>query len=109
MMLDHVSLLWAFLAGLALGGFYFGGLWLTVRRLPAAQHVAPLFLLSFVGRMAVSLGGFYLVMDGDWRRAVACLVGFLVMRMVLTRRWGPARTAAKSAVRPVPADFAKDG
>jgi hypothetical protein len=30
----------------------------------------------------------YLVMDGQWERLVACLAGFLLMRIVLTRLLG---------------------
>jgi F1F0 ATPase subunit 2 len=73
------------LAGLALGLFYFGGLWLTVRRIAGTTRPAFLMLGSFVVRLVVTLCGFYLVMDGRWERLLACLIGFLVTRFVLTR------------------------
>lgn len=78
------------LAGAGIGIFYFGGLWLTVRRLPTAQHPALLTLGSFFGRSAATLFGFYLVMDGRWERLITCLLGFVAMRIILVRRWGPA-------------------
>jgi len=89
-----VNLLLAVLAGLALGLFYFGGLWLTVRRIACGKRPALLMLSSFVVRLLVTLCGFYLVMDGSWERLLACLAGFLVMRFVLTRiaRTGEAAT-----------------
>ncbi len=78
------------LAGLLLGLFYFGGLWLTVRKIPGSGNPGILILGSFVVRLLVTLSGMYLVMDGKWERLVACLAGFLVLRIVLTRILGPA-------------------
>jgi F1F0 ATPase subunit 2 len=75
----------AVLAGLALGLFYFGGLWLTVRRIACSTRPALLMLGSFVVRLLVTLCGFYLVMDGSWERLLACLAGFIVTRFVMTR------------------------
>jgi F1F0 ATPase subunit 2 len=48
-----------------------------------------LLLVSFVIRTAVTLAGTFWVMDGRWERLAACMVGFLVARVILTRRWGP--------------------
>jgi F1F0 ATPase subunit 2 len=84
-----LPLILALAAGIVLGTFYFGGLWLTVRRLPTAQRPALLSLLSFFARLGVVLSGFYLVMDGHWQRLLACLLGFLGVRFLLVRRWGP--------------------
>ena len=86
-----LPLLLAFTAGLGLGLFYFGGLWLTVRRLSASRDPVPLLLVSFVGRTALAMVGFYFVMGGCWERALACLAGFLVARLVLTSRLRPGR------------------
>jgi len=72
-------------AGLALGLFYFGGLWLTVRKISCSRRPGLLMFGSFVVRLLVTLCGFYLVMDGSLERVLACLAGFLVMRFVLTR------------------------
>jgi F1F0 ATPase subunit 2 len=35
--------------------------------------------------MAVAVTGFYLVSHGDWRKLVACLAGFLLARIAVTR------------------------
>ena len=78
-------------AGIGLGVFYFGGLWLTVRKLPTAPRPVFLSLSSFFARMAVVLIGFYFVMDGRWERLFVCLLGFLGARFVLVRLWGPDR------------------
>lgn len=76
----------ALVIGFALGVFYFGGLWLTVRRLPKIESPALWLLLSFVIRMTVLLGGLYLVMGGRWERLLAGLGGVLLARVLLIRR-----------------------
>ena len=88
---DLLSLLLALVAGLGLGSFYFGALWLTVRQLPSTQRPFFLSFLSFLVRLAVTLFGFYLAMGGHWERLLVCLVGFVGIRNVLTRVWGPDR------------------
>ncbi len=35
-------------------------------------------------RMGITLAGFYFVGRGDWRRLIACLLGFVVARFVVT-------------------------
>ena len=80
------TLLLALLAGGALGVFFFGGLWLTVRKGMQAAVPAAWFLLSFLLRMAVALAGFYgIAKFGEWQHLALALLGFIVARMVLTR------------------------
>ncbi|MDL1964441.1 MAG: ATP synthase subunit I [Deltaproteobacteria bacterium] len=81
----------AFAVGIGLGMFYFGGLWLTVRRLPAARHPVLLSFCSLFCRMVVVMVGFYFVMDGHWLRLIVCMLGFLGMRSILVRLWGPEK------------------
>ena len=83
----------AFAAGLALGAFYFTALWRTVRRLPKAHSPARLMLGSFIIRMAVVMAGFYLIMNGGhWERLAAAMLGFIIVRKILTYRLGPQNT-----------------
>ena len=84
-------LITAFVAGMGLGTFYFGGLWLTVKRLPKVRRPALLSMCSFFGRLGIILFGFYLIMDGHWERMMVCMIGFLLMRGILIRVWGPVR------------------
>lgn len=84
------------LVGIVLGTAYFGGLWLTVRRLPTARHPALLSLGSFFIRTLVTMLGFYLVMGSQWERLLLCLGGFLLARTVLMHRWGPAPARPES-------------
>ena len=86
---DAAWLVLAAVAGLGLGVFYFGGLWLTLSRLPRSRHPALLAMGSFLLRTAGTLVAFYFVMGGRWERLVACLAGMIVVRTVLVRRIGP--------------------
>ena len=87
-MITVVILSLAFTAGLVLGAFYFVALWRTVKRLPETRHPVRLMLGSFALRMAVALAGFYFVMSGHWERLAMALMGFILMKIFLTRRLG---------------------
>lgn len=108
-MAASLPLFLAALAGLALGGFFFGSLWWTVRRtLSAAPSASPVStVLSHLGllvlRLAVTLFGFYAVGAGQWERLLACLGGFLLARLAatwFTRAW-ERRQASQAAPNPM--------
>ncbi len=87
-MIEAPVLVLALLAGGVLGAIFFGGLWWTVRLGISSKWTAVLFLGSLLLRTAIALAGFYFVSQGDWRRVLACLVGFLIARfcvVLLTR------------------------
>jgi F1F0 ATPase subunit 2 len=96
---EFLPLMSALAAGIGLGIFYFGGLWLTVRQLPTARWPAFLSLFSFFGRLGVVLFGFYLVMGSHWERLLVCLLGFVGTRSILVRFWGPERRAKSSKLK----------
>jgi F1F0 ATPase subunit 2 len=73
------------LAGVLPGTFFFGGLWWTIRSNSPSEWSGLLFAASLLLRMAVAVTGFYLVSHGDWRKLVACLAGFLLARIAVTR------------------------
>jgi F1F0 ATPase subunit 2 len=81
---DALPLILAALAGVLLGVIFFGGLFWTVKRGLASRRPAILFLGSFLLRMGIVMAGFYFVGQGDWRRLVACLVGFVIARLIVT-------------------------
>lgn len=83
-----------FAAGLALGALYFVSLWQTVKRLPQTESRARLLIISFVLRLSVVLTAFYFLMrDGHWERLAVAMIGFVVMRKILTYRLGPQKMA----------------
>lgn len=83
--MDAFQYIIAFTAGAGLGLFFFGGLWMTVQRLPRARHPALLAAGSLLLRVSLSVVGFYLVMDGYWERLLVCLAGFVLMKVLLVR------------------------
>jgi F1F0 ATPase subunit 2 len=87
------GLLFTFVVGIGLGFFYYGGLWLTVRRLPDARQPSLWILLSFLGRASLSLLGLYLASEGRWERILIGLLGFVIARVVLVRRLLPDSSA----------------
>jgi F1F0 ATPase subunit 2 len=87
----------ALLAGAALGGMFFGGLWWTVLRGAASDKPARWFFASMLLRVGLTLAGFYGVAGGQPDRLVLCLVGFVIARMVVMRLTLPR---ADGAARP---------
>ena len=73
------------LAGFVLGILFYGGLWLTVRALPKSRHAVLLALASFWGRTGLVIGGLLLAMDSTWQKALICLFGFSLARIVFSR------------------------
>ena len=89
--LNWISITIAFLTGIGLGTFYFGGLWLTVRQLPSSQHPYLLILSSFLLRIGISLIVFYLIIRYNWEgqsliSLLICVLGFLLIRTLAIRR-----------------------
>jgi F1F0 ATPase subunit 2 len=83
-MREMLTLTEAWLAGAVLGAIFFGGLWWTVRKCASSRRPALWFAASLLLRMAIALGGFYFVFDGDWKRLIACLAGFVMARLLVT-------------------------
>ena len=95
---NYFILAFALVAGLVLGAIFFGGLWWTVRHGVSSKHPALWFLGSGLLRMSVVLAGFYFVSGGQFKRLVACLVGFIIARVVVT--W-LTRSSGETQTRPV--------
>jgi F1F0 ATPase subunit 2 len=88
---DALPLMLAALAGILLGAIFFGGLWWTVRKGLSSKRPALWFFFSLLLRLAIVMAGFYYVGQGDWRRLAACLAGFIIARLLVTRisaSWG---------------------
>ena len=84
------TLIAALAAGMALGTLYFTALWWTVRQLPTAKSPGRLMLGSFVIRMSVLMVGLFLIMGtGHWERLAVAMLGFIIIRKILTYHLGP--------------------
>lgn len=86
---DVLWIVVALVVGAALGLFYFGGLWLTLQRLPGSRSPHTLALASFFGRTAVVVGGIFAIGSQSWQRVAACLAGFVAVRMVMIHKLKP--------------------
>lgn len=82
--------IYAFIAGTVIGGFYFAGLWWTVRLLPRVRHTTAWVAGSFVLRAGLSLLGFYGVLQGGWPMLAAGLGGFIMVRIAVVFRMRPS-------------------
>jgi F1F0 ATPase subunit 2 len=72
-------------AGLLLGVIFYGGLWWTVRSIVSSNRPSFWLIGSFLLRAVIAVSGFYLVSQGNWQSLLACLLGFLVARIGVTR------------------------
>jgi F1F0 ATPase subunit 2 len=90
------------LGGILLGLFFYGGLWWTVRRVLTARQPGLLTIGSFFVRTVLTLAGFFWLTGGRLDRLGVSMVGFLAIRLLLIRRWGPSenRENRETADRP---------
>ena len=73
----------AFMAGLALGILFFGGLWITVQRALKSNMPGLWFAGGLISRLTITMLGFYFVGVGNWQRLVVCTIGFIVARFIV--------------------------
>ncbi len=79
----------ALIVGGLLGAAYFGGLYLTVKQVGQASSPQLLLVGSFVVRLLVVLGAFYLLSAWGALAMMTCLGGFLIARLAWLRsRYG---------------------
>ncbi|WP_020476468.1 ATP synthase subunit I [Zavarzinella formosa] len=95
---ESLSLALAWLAGVALGLLFFGGLWWTVRKTISSPRPALWFFGSLLLRTGVTVVGFYFVSGGHWERLLPCLLGFVMARLFMTRL---TRPAVRRLIQPV--------
>ena len=84
-MSDTLAFALALAAGALLGAFFSGGLWWTVQKGVTSEMPALWFLCSLVLRTGMILVGFYFVAQGHWLRFAACLIGFLLARVIVVK------------------------
>ncbi len=82
---ETLSPLLALATGVLLGALFFGGLWWTIQRGISSKWSAVWFLGSLLLRMSIVIAGFYFVAGGSWKSLLACLVGFIISRIIVMR------------------------
>lgn len=73
------------MAGVTLGVLFYGGLWITIQRLMMTRHPVAVTLGSLLFRTTIVLAGLVLVTRGRWQNALACLAGFVIGRIAVSR------------------------
>jgi F1F0 ATPase subunit 2 len=101
---EVLALALAWLAGVALGGVFFGGLWWTVHKGVSSQRPVAWFAASLLARMSITLAGFYLVMGSHWERLLSCFIGFIMARLLVSwiTRLPRSQTLSAGAVSHAP-------
>lgn len=70
----------AFGIGLLLSAIHFGGLWLTVRRLPRCEQPRLFFWSSYLGRYGITLWGFAQIISYGPLPFISAFLGFYLLR-----------------------------
>ena len=84
------------IGGMILGLFFFGGLWLTVKKTLTAKKTSLLYAGSSLLRTSITLAGFYFMSHGNWQRLLIAIIGFI------TARFAVMRITKSSGVQPIP-------
>jgi F1F0 ATPase subunit 2 len=79
------ALLSASLTGVVLGCVFFYVLWLSAQKVLGSAHPVRWFICSWLFRMVLAVYGFYLVAGGEWPPLLACLLGFIVGRWLISK------------------------
>lgn len=87
--LHLVNVLTAASIGLGVGVFFFGTLWLTVRRIVTSKRPHLLVFGGFVVRAAIAVAAFYLLADDGPLMVLVAVAAFVVSRGVLVRYLAP--------------------
>lgn len=91
--MNWIFILFAIASGAIVGLFYFGGLWLTLKKIADYQLSYWLVLVSFLIRLAFVLLVFYALLIYHWAYMAIALASFLVMRQMLLVRLGKPEEA----------------
>lgn len=81
--------------GLVLGTLFFGGLWLTVRRVASGRGGVALTAFGYLGRLAVVGAGLVWLAGPDPLRWIGALLGLVAARELLVRRLAPAASGGE--------------
>ncbi|MDI1230812.1 MAG: ATP synthase subunit I [Methylobacter sp.] len=88
-MIDGLWVIGVLVWGALLGLMYFGGLWLTLRRLTEVKYQTVWVLGSLAIRNVLAVVGFFPVVKLGWQYALICLLGFILVRFIVVRRISP--------------------
>ncbi|MBD3246157.1 MAG: hypothetical protein GF333_04010 [Candidatus Omnitrophica bacterium] len=94
--LNFPELCVSFVIGLALGGFFFGGLWYTIRLIQSSRRPYLVALTSFFLRLSVLGAAFYGIVNVmNWPAVISSVAGIIAVKIVFASRVRPRRTREK--------------
>lgn len=102
MKIDFLSICLALVMGTALGWFYFGGLWWTLKGIHQRSRPFVFLALSYLLRTGFCLVGFWLVLRQGILALIISLIAFVLVRFFMTRKIGPVKP------NPVPPNIKKE-
>lgn len=79
---DFQQVLYCLPAGMVIGCFHFGGLWLTIQWFAGTRSWGLIFVAGFVLRSLVTLTAVFMVGNGEWIGIIASLAGIWIMRKI---------------------------
>ncbi|MGK7881960.1 MAG: ATP synthase subunit I [Crocosphaera sp.] len=85
------TIMFIFILGFLIGLGYFGGLWLTLKKLPNTSHPYRLMIGSFILRLIISLCCFYglIYIFNNLETGITLFIGilgFILARIILTQK-----------------------
>ncbi len=85
------TIMFIFILGFLIGLGYFGGLWLTLKKLPNTSHPYGLMIGSFILRLIISLCCFYglIYIFNNLETGIIlfiAILGFILARVILTQK-----------------------
>lgn len=87
----------SFAGGIVLGIFFFGGLWLTLKRLRYTSSPVILTMGSYFIRISVCAFGFYIIARiGNWEGLLVSLGSFILTRFAMIRHLCPGTSGTLS-------------
>lgn len=86
---DLQQMLYCLPAGMLIGYFHFGGLWLTIQRFAGTRFWGLVFVAGFVLRSLVTLTAVFMVGNGEWLGMIASLAGVWIMRRIFIYKLQP--------------------
>jgi F1F0 ATPase subunit 2 len=87
--MDLLKLIVSFVIGGALGIVFFGGLWLTVHRIPTTQKPSALIIFSFIIRSMLVMLGFVVLFSWAGQYALVSFIGLFMVRYYMIKKYQP--------------------
>lgn len=86
--MSELGVVIALLGGMGIGVVFFGGLWITIRRVKTMQRPGTVLFVSSFVRIVFALGGLYVLAWGRWERLLIAVIGFVLARLIVIRSFG---------------------